>query len=78
MLTFAKVVRRLRQTLSDWTLLTSWNNQRFVAAGDEKLTAFLELKVDPAARSLSRKVWSIVKRLAILGHFCRQTTEEKL
>ena len=45
MLTFAKVVRRLCQTLSDWTLLTSWNSQRVVAAGGEKLTAFLELEL---------------------------------
>jgi len=28
--------------------------------------------------SLSRKIWSIVKRLAILGNFCGQTKEEKL
>jgi len=25
-----------------------------------------------------KKVWSILKRLAILGNFCGQTTEEKL
>ena len=78
MLTFAKVVRRLCQTLSDWTLLTSWNSQRVVAAGGEKLTAFLELEVDPAARSPSRKVWSIVKRLAILGHFLQANDGGKI
>ena len=58
--------------------MTSWNSQRFVAAGDEKLTAFLELEVDPAARSLSRKVWSIVKRLAILGHFLQANDGGKI
>jgi uncharacterized membrane protein YeaQ/YmgE (transglycosylase-associated protein family) len=28
--------------------------------------------------SLSRKIWSIMKRLAILGNFCGQTTEDKI
>jgi hypothetical protein len=41
---FAKVVGRLCQTLIDWTLLTSWDGQRFAAAADEKLTRFLELE----------------------------------
>ena len=42
------------------------------------LTSWFLIRFQDLIFSFSRKVWSILKRLAILGNFCGQTTEEKL
>ena len=50
-LMFAKVVGRLCQTLINWTVDVI-GQSTLRCGGDEKLTAFLYVKIDPAARSL--------------------------
>ena len=58
--------------------------QERVAVGADRKKPWLEKFPDFLIRfqelifSFSRKVWSILKRLAILSNFYGQTTEEKL
>ena len=61
--------------------------QERVAVGADRKKPWLEkfpdfpvflIRIQDLIFSFSRKVWSILKRLAILGNFCGQTTEEKL